>query len=63
MILLISVLLNVYLIIIIRKERRHVKALFTRAWKLETALIDVYDSCFEVGKRKIEKTLNSVKAL
>jgi predicted transcriptional regulator len=63
MLLLLSILLNIYLYVNLRKERKNAKTLFIRAWKLETSLIDVYTYCREEGKKKIENALDSIKAL
>ena len=65
-----SILLNIILFIVtlvlISKyltRAKQAKQLFTRAWYLETRLIDIYNHCNEEGQDKIEDALNRVKPL
>lgn len=63
MTLLLSIIINVFLVILWYKQKKYTKALFKRSWRLELCLLDIYDSSPFPVRKKIENAIKEVVPL
>lgn len=58
-----SIIINVFLIILWYKQKKYTKTLFKRAWRLELCLMYIYNTSTDTVKKEIEKTIGEISPI